>query len=87
VCQLCALPPPLLLLLTKMPMTPLLLLIAQGDGTAAIFAGDPSVFTLSLHCEAQPFPHTPVPSDLDVGLPAGTTDEQYMQVGAVAGGG
>ncbi len=29
----------------------------QGDGTAAIFAGDPSVYTLSLHCGAQPFPH------------------------------
>lgn len=29
----------------------------QGDGTAAIFAEDPSVYTLSLHCGAQPFPH------------------------------
>lgn len=54
---------------------------AQGDGTDAIFSGDPSVFTLSLHCAAQPFPHHPVAGDWDVALPAGTTDEQYMQVG------
>ncbi|KAL4428051.1 hypothetical protein ABPG75_002140 [Micractinium tetrahymenae] len=53
--------------------------VHQGDGTAAIFRGDPSVFTLSLHCAAQPFPHSLERSDLDVALPAGTTDEQYMQ--------
>lgn len=53
--------------------------VHQGDGTAAIFRGDPSVFTLSLHCEAQPFPHRREASDMDVGLPAGTRDEQYME--------
>lgn len=52
---------------------------AQGDGTASIFRHDPSVFTLSLHCAAQPFPHTPEAGDMDVALPAGTTDEQYLQ--------
>jgi acetoin utilization deacetylase AcuC-like enzyme len=60
------------------PCYPLRLL--QGDGTAAIFRDDPSVFTLSLHCAAQPFPQQLQPSDMDVALPGGTTDEQYMQV-------
>ena len=64
------------------PCRPLQLL--QGDGTAAIFQDDPSVFTLSLHCAAQPFPHQLQPSDMDVALPGGTTDEQYMQVCAPA---
>lgn len=54
--------------------------VHQGDGTAAIFAGDPSVFTLSMHCIAQTFPHQLQQSDLDVALPAGTGDEQYMAV-------
>ncbi len=54
--------------------------MAQGDGTAAIFAGDPSVFTLSVHCAAQSFPEPGNTSDLDVALPAGTGDEAYMQV-------
>lgn len=53
--------------------------VHQGDGTAAIFQGDPSVFTLSLHCEAQPFPHRLKSSDMDVPLPAGASNEQYMQ--------
>jgi len=51
----------------------------QGDGTASIFANDPSVFTLSLHCEAQPFPLTLQKSDLDVPLPAGCTDSLYVE--------
>ena len=54
--------------------------VHQGDGTAAIFQGDPSVFTFSLHCAAQPFPHQLQQSDLDVALPAGTTDDEYIQV-------
>lgn len=53
--------------------------VHQGDGTAAIFAEDPSVFTFSMHCAAQPFPHQGQNSDLDVALPAGTTDDEYMQ--------
>ena len=52
--------------------------VHQGDGTAAIFANDPSVFTLSLHCEAQPFPAVQPPSDLDVPLPAECSDAQYL---------
>lgn len=50
----------------------------QGNGTAEIFAHDPSVFTLSLHGEKN-FPFRKVASDLDVDLPDGTGDEAYMQ--------
>ncbi|KAI7841442.1 hypothetical protein COHA_004837 [Chlorella ohadii] len=53
--------------------------VHQGDGTAAIFAGDDSVFTFSMHCEAQPFPHELQRSDLDVALPEGCQDAQYLQ--------
>ena len=51
--------------------------VHQGNGTAAIFAGDDSVFTLSLHQEN----NYPVPkqrSDLDVGLGDLTRDEEYL---------
>ena len=51
--------------------------VHQGNGTASIFANDPSVFTLSLHGEKN-FPFRKVPSDLDVGLPDGCTDEPYL---------
>jgi len=52
--------------------------VHQGNGTAHIFAGDPTVFTLSLHGEKN-FPFRKEPSDLDVGLPDGCTDEPYLQ--------
>ncbi len=52
--------------------------VHQGNGTAHIFANDPSVFTLSLHGEKN-FPFRKEPSDLDVGLPDGCTDEPYLQ--------
>jgi acetoin utilization deacetylase AcuC-like enzyme len=51
--------------------------VHQGDGTAAIFADDTSVFTLSLHGEKN-FPARKPPSDLDVALPDGCTDEPYL---------
>ena len=51
--------------------------VHQGNGTAHIFASDPSVFTLSLHGEKN-FPFRKEPSDLDVGLPDGCTDEPYL---------
>jgi len=51
--------------------------VHQGDGTADIFADDNRVFTLSLHCQAN-YPTRKVPSDLDVGLPAGTGDHEYL---------
>jgi acetoin utilization deacetylase AcuC-like enzyme len=50
--------------------------VHQGNGTAGIFAGDDTVFTLSVHQEA----NYPVPkerSDLDVGLANGTGDAEY----------
>lgn len=49
----------------------------QGNGTAAIFADDPSVFTLSLHA-ASNFPFRKEHSDLDVELPDGTGDLAYL---------
>ena len=51
--------------------------VHQGNGTAHIFARDASVFTLSLHGEKN-FPFRKEPSDLDVGLPDGCTDEVYL---------
>ena len=51
--------------------------VHQGDGTAAIFAGDPAVFTLSVH-GARNFPFKKEASTLDVPLPDGTADEAYL---------
>ena len=51
--------------------------VHQGNGTAAIFRDDPSVFTLSLH-GARNFPFRKEGSDLDVELPDGCTDEPYL---------
>ncbi|EIE22454.1 Arginase/deacetylase [Coccomyxa subellipsoidea C-169] len=54
--------------------------VHQGDGTAAIFQRDPSVFTFSMHCEAQSFPSPLQTSDEDIALPAGTSDGEYLEV-------
>ncbi len=51
--------------------------VHQGNGTAAIFRHDPSVFTLSLHGEKN-FPFRKEPSDLDVPLPDGCSDATYL---------
>lgn len=51
--------------------------VHQGDGTALIFQGDASVFTLSVHCETN-FPVRKEASDLDIPLPAGTGDNAYL---------
>ena len=51
--------------------------VHQGNGTAAIFRGDASVFTLSLH-GAKNFPFRKEASDLDVDLPDGCTDAPYL---------
>jgi acetoin utilization deacetylase AcuC-like enzyme len=53
--------------------------VHQGNGTAAVFAHDTSVFTCSLHGEKN-YPFRKVPSDLDVGLPDGMHDAAYLQV-------
>lgn len=52
--------------------------VHQGNGTAAIFARDSSVFTLSLH-GAKNFPFRKETSDLDVELPDGCADDAYLQ--------
>jgi len=51
--------------------------VHQGDGTAAIFAGDSSVFTFSIH-GAKNFPLHKERSDLDVELPDATGDADYL---------
>ena len=51
--------------------------VHQGNGTAAIFRDDDSVFTLSLH-GARNFPFRKEASDLDVELPDGCRDDEYL---------
>jgi acetoin utilization deacetylase AcuC-like enzyme len=51
--------------------------VHQGNGTAAIFRDDPSVFTFSMHGEKN-FPFRKEPSDWDVDLPDGTGDAAYL---------
>ncbi len=57
--------------------------VHQGNGTAAILAKDPSVFTFSIHGEKN-FPFHKEQSDLDIALPDGTGDDPYL---ASSGGG
>ena len=52
--------------------------VHQGNGSASIFADDPTVFTLSLH-GAKNFPFRKERSDLDVDLPDGCTDDAYLR--------
>ncbi len=52
--------------------------VHQGNGTAAIASGDESLFTFSIHgARNYPF-RREYPSDLDIDLPDGTTDEAYL---------
>jgi acetoin utilization deacetylase AcuC-like enzyme len=51
--------------------------VHQGNGTAAIFADDPTVFTFSIH-GAKNFPFHKEPSDLDVSLDDGAGDDAYL---------
>ena len=52
--------------------------VHQGNGTAAIFAGDRDVFTFSMH-GARNYPFRKETSDLDVELEDGTGDEPYLE--------
>ncbi len=52
--------------------------VHQGNGTASIFADDPTVFTFSVH-GAKNFPFQKARSDLDVELEDGSTDDQYLE--------
>lgn len=51
--------------------------VHQGDGTAAILAHDPSVFTFSIHGQKN-FPFRKEASDLDIELADGTGDDEYL---------
>jgi len=51
--------------------------VHHGNGTAAIFQGDPDVFTFSMHQERN-YPAWKPPSDLDIGLEDGTGDAEYV---------
>jgi acetoin utilization deacetylase AcuC-like enzyme len=51
--------------------------VHHGNGTAAIFAGDPSVFTLSIHQENN-YPYPKPPSSLDINLRDGVEDDEYV---------
>jgi acetoin utilization deacetylase AcuC-like enzyme len=51
--------------------------VHQGNGTAALFAGDTEVFTLSLH-GAKNYPFRKEKSSLDVELPDGCDDATYL---------
>jgi acetoin utilization deacetylase AcuC-like enzyme len=52
--------------------------VHQGNGTASIFAGDPSVFTLSIH-QVNNYPYPKPPSSLDINLADGVGDEEYLR--------
>ena len=51
--------------------------VHQGNGTAAIFAEEPDVFTFSIH-GANNYPLRKVPGTLDIDLPDGTGDDEYL---------
>jgi acetoin utilization deacetylase AcuC-like enzyme len=52
--------------------------VHQGDGTASIFADDPTVFTFSIH-GAMNYPLEKQASDLDVELADGAQDDAYLE--------
>ena len=52
--------------------------VHQGNGTAAIFGGDHTVFTLSIHQENN-YPYPKPPSSVDINLRDGVGDEQYLR--------
>ena len=53
--------------------------VHQGNGTAAILAGEPRVLTLSMHGRNN-FPFTKVPSAIDIDLEDGTGDDRYLEL-------
>ncbi|GMQ23952.1 histone deacetylase [Algoriphagus sp. oki45] len=53
--------------------------VHQGNGTAEIFQGRPEVFTFSMHGEKN-YPHRKENSDLDIGLPDGIQDQEYLDI-------
>jgi acetoin utilization deacetylase AcuC-like enzyme len=53
--------------------------VHQGNGTAKIFENNPNVFTFSMHGKDN-YPMHKTMSDLDVELPTGCQDEQYLEL-------
>ena len=53
--------------------------VHQGNGTAKIFENDSRVFTFSMH-GAKNYPLHKEKSDLDIGLPDGTEDTEYLSI-------
>jgi acetoin utilization deacetylase AcuC-like enzyme len=53
--------------------------VHHGNGTAAIFGGDPDVFTVSIHQENN-YPMPKPPSNMDMHLPDGTGDADYLAI-------
>jgi acetoin utilization deacetylase AcuC-like enzyme len=53
--------------------------VHHGNGTAAIFRNDPSVFTLSIH-QANNYPAHKPPSSLDLNMDDRADDEEYLGV-------
>jgi acetoin utilization deacetylase AcuC-like enzyme len=51
--------------------------VHQGNGTAALCADDPTIYTYSIHCQSN-YPLHKETSDVDVGLPDRTTDDGYL---------
>jgi acetoin utilization deacetylase AcuC-like enzyme len=51
--------------------------VHQGDATAAIFASEPRVFTVSVHCQSN-FPLRKQNSDIDLPLDDGLQDDDYL---------
>jgi acetoin utilization deacetylase AcuC-like enzyme len=49
----------------------------QGNGTASMTAGDPTIFTFSIHAKNS-FPYHKEKSDLDISLKDGTGDREYL---------
>lgn len=52
--------------------------VHQGNGTAAIFREDDRVFTFSMHGDRN-FPFRKCDGDLDIPLPDGTSDAEYLE--------
>ena len=53
--------------------------VHQGNGTAAIFGGDETVFTMSIHQEHN-YPYPKPPSTVDINLPDGIGDADYLAI-------
>jgi acetoin utilization deacetylase AcuC-like enzyme len=51
--------------------------VHHGNGTAAIFAADPTVFTLSIH-QYDNYPSEKPPSTVDIHLPDSIGDDEYL---------